>query len=102
MGSKWSQWKADVGQRLRAARETLGMDQGATAEVLGVAANMVSMIESGERGLNPEMAVKLKKKHGITLDYLYADDPSGLAKSLHDKLMKPKPVAAGGRKQHVA
>lgn len=103
MDRKWTRYKAEVGSRLRAVRETLELDQGQLAEILGFGSgNSVSMIEAGERGLDAERAAKLKRARGVTLDYLFADDPSALPKSLHTNLMKPKPIEppAARRQSH--
>jgi transcriptional regulator with XRE-family HTH domain len=63
-----------IGDALRDARERAGISQSALARMTGIAPNIVSRIEAGERP-NPQFATvaRLARALGISLDGLAAD-----------------------------
>lgn len=88
MPPKATEYRKEVGARLRMAREALGMNQGEIAAILSMNPNAVSMIEAGQRGLDPGKAIRLKKARGVSLDFLYSGDASNLNKDLFRELLK--------------
>lgn len=74
-------------------RQVLGFgDRGgqtAFARQLGIAPNHLNMIEHGERGLSPELALELRRFSGVTLEWLYAGEGGGLLPELRQKLFPP-------------
>ena len=103
MPEKKNRYRAEVGMRLRLMREALGLDQEELADILGVGANAVSQYEGGKRGIDPELAAKLKQAKAVTLDWIYAGDPSGLGEKLFKAATRPVAVrAAGASKRKVA
>lgn len=96
---KRTKFREDVGRRLKLLRETLSLTQASMGAVMGSAHNMVSMIEGGERGLDPEDAIRLKNAKGVTLDWLYANDPSALPNHLFKPLMTPRAVPPVGAQE---
>lgn len=91
MPDKVTKHRQEVGLRLRLLREHLNLGQQEFGESIGLTYTGVSMIESGHRGLNPEHACRLKRTHGVTLDWLYVGDVSALPHALHRALTGPRP-----------
>jgi transcriptional regulator with XRE-family HTH domain len=60
-----------VGRRLKALREATGLTQSALARTVGVSPSTISEWESGEKHLDVNVARRMAKKHGFSLDYLY-------------------------------
>lgn len=77
-----------IGNRLRAARLALGLTQKDLYEPLGVKAATWNHWESGKRLPDPLVMTKLKEKHGITMDWIYAGDASALPFSLAKAVLK--------------
>lgn len=71
-----------IGARLRAVRLALGLTQKDLYEPLGVKAATWNHWESGKRLPDPLVMAKLKEMHGISMDWIYAGDPSALPFSL--------------------
>jgi transcriptional regulator with XRE-family HTH domain len=63
-----------LGAALREARERAGLSQSALGQLAGLAPNMISRIESGERP-NPQFATiaRIAKAIGVSLDTIAAD-----------------------------
>ena len=79
-----------VGARLEALRAALGYSAHGQlkhfARQISVKSNHYSMIESGERPLQPAVALRIKQVFGATLDWLYGGDESGLPDRLRRAL----------------
>jgi transcriptional regulator with XRE-family HTH domain len=82
---------AEIGERLKATRKALGFNATVFSRSAGIAQNAYSQYESGVRRLTLVQALKLCNKHGLTLDWLYRGDLSGLPQQLVLKL-SPAPV----------
>lgn len=100
-------YRIEVGARLKLAREALGLNQGEMGKILGINGNAVSMIEDGQRGLDPEKAIRLKKARAISLDYLFFGDAAGLGKEVFKAILKAgapteDPAAPRSPKRKVA
>jgi transcriptional regulator with XRE-family HTH domain len=80
--------RKQAGRNLRAAREALGLTQERLASELGMTPHALSQWESGARRINTFGAVILKRRYGITLDWLFAGDLSGLPHDLALSIQK--------------
>ena len=59
-----------IAQRLRAAREQVGLSQGQVAVMLGLQRPSVSEIEAGRRGVSAEELSKLAEIYNVSLSWL--------------------------------
>jgi|5B_taG_2_1085324.scaffolds.fasta_scaffold322204_1 ribosome-binding protein aMBF1 (putative translation factor) len=75
-----------VGERLKLAREALGLTQTALAEKLGIKQNVLSQWESGKQLIDPLIAALLSSKLGITTDYIYVGNETGLPEEIRKKI----------------
>ncbi len=80
-------WKRQVGRRLRTVRTAAGYRTAREfAEKLSVEENTLTSWERGERLIEPEDLAAVRELTGVTADYIYYDDPSGLPPELAGKL----------------
>lgn len=75
-----------VGDRIRRTREALGMTPTAFSKLVGTDKGTYSKIENGERNFTLPMAIKLKRKKGIPLDWVYCADPARLPSDVFEQL----------------
>ena len=75
-----------VGERLRVTRHVLGLGPRTFAEPAGLEADTYKQIESGERALSVEEATAICRAYGLTLDWVFRGDPSGLEWRLADRI----------------
>jgi transcriptional regulator with XRE-family HTH domain len=75
-----------VSARLKKAREILGMDQHIFAAKAGLLPQTYGPYETGKRDLTLESAKKIRKAHGLTLEFMFfgkiADLPHRIAAHL--------------------
>ena len=57
----------ESGKRIKALRK----EHGLTQEQLGVAANTIARIETGNRGISIDLAIELVVRFETTLDYIF-------------------------------
>ena len=77
----------DVARRLRQVRAALGIaDQRDFGEAASLEQSLYNRFETGKRLLTLQAAMKLCERYGLTLDYLYRGDPSGLPYKLHNDI----------------
>jgi transcriptional regulator with XRE-family HTH domain len=62
--------RADIGKRLRLARETAGVTQLELAEAIGLTRTSIANIEAGRQGLLLEDAAAVARKLRVSLDSL--------------------------------
>ena len=73
------EWKRQVGQRLRAVRVAAGYKTAREfAQRIDVGESAYTNWERGERLIEPEDLRKVRDLTGVTSDYIYYGDPSGL------------------------
>lgn len=60
-----------AGKRIKALRKEHGLTQEQLAEQLGVAANTIARIETGNRGISIDLAIELVVRFETTLDYIF-------------------------------
>ena len=58
-------------KRIKALRRKHGLTQEQLAEQLGVAANTIARIETGNRGISIDLAIELVVRFDTTLDYIF-------------------------------
>lgn len=77
----------DVARRLRLVRRALNIeDQREFGEAANLEQSLYNRFETGRRLLTPQAAMKLCERYGLTLDYLYRGEPSGLPYKLHNDI----------------
>lgn len=76
----------DVARRLRLTRRALGMTQAEVAETCGIGRTAFNQYETGTRLLTLTAALALCGAFGLTLDWLYRGDPSGLPHRLFEAI----------------
>ena len=77
-----------IGQRLRLARDAYGFAQGEFAEAAGLTQHAYNQYENGKRVPSIDVAIALRDRHRLTLDYIYCGDLSGLRFALGDTIRK--------------
>lgn len=75
-----------LGKRLRDTRVALGVKAADICRAIDIDPNRWSQYENGSRKLTMVVAIRLCETYGLTLDWLYRGDPSGLPVRLHQKL----------------
>lgn len=75
-----------AGQRLKVVREALDLTQEKLAEALGVTRSAVNNWEKGIRMPGPAAMSRMAGRYGISLDWIYRGDMSGLRVSLAEKI----------------
>ena len=75
-----------VAQRLRAARSALKLEKKEFAEGAGLSMQVYGPFENGKRDLSLQAAKLLRKRYGLTLEFLYFgninDLPTRISKDL--------------------
>lgn len=71
--------QAEMGKRIRSARESIGMTREELAEVIDVSVQFIADVEYGNKGVSIKTLFLLKQALGVTADYilsgrLYAAD----------------------------
>lgn len=67
-----------IGNRIKAIRLALDMNQTEFARRAGIALNTYNQYESGKSRPQLDIAIKICTTYGVTLDWIYLGDPSGL------------------------
>lgn len=66
--------KKEMGTRIRARREMLGMSRDDFAKKMNVTAKTIANIEYGEKGVTLKNLYKMKQVLGVSVDYLMDGD----------------------------
>lgn len=79
-GSKWPPETSpvEIGQRLELARHVLGLQQNEFAAGAGIPRNTYNQYERGKKRPDIDNGIAIALKYGLTLDWIYLGDPSGL------------------------
>jgi transcriptional regulator with XRE-family HTH domain len=95
----------EIANRLISLRETLKLDQGEFAKTLGIEKNTYNAYERGKRPLTIETAKKIRRRHGISVDWLLFGDV-GQPNEMFIRRIQPEPdvvaKAPARRKRRVA
>ena len=76
----------DIARRLEALMATTGRNQSAFAELVGITQPAMSNYLKGFRRPQLDEAIKIASKTGVTLDWIYLGDRSGLPSRLLEAL----------------
>lgn len=68
----------DIARRVVALRESMDMNQSAFAAFVGLQQSTISNYERADRRPRLDEAIQIQMRTGITLDWLYLGDRSGL------------------------
>jgi transcriptional regulator with XRE-family HTH domain len=80
-----------IARRLIRTRRALGCEtQRALTDEIGIASNQYNIFESGHRRISLGIALLIYERFGISLDWIYCGDASGLPASLQKKLRRSK------------
>jgi transcriptional regulator with XRE-family HTH domain len=71
-----------VGRRIIALRKARGLQQQELAEAIGVAGNTLNGYELGKRPLTMESARRIRRRFGVTIDWLMFGDMGATARDL--------------------
>lgn len=77
-----------IAKRLRQTREALGMKQAEFAERANIPNNTYNQYEQAKGRPSLDFAFKLRDTYGISLDWIYDGDPSGLPHRIAKNLME--------------
>ena len=78
-----TRYKRECGRRLRAVRSALGYDTiRAFADLTGVEEDTLGTWESGRSAVPYYYVAKLKRRFGVTFDWIFDGDPQALPHSL--------------------
>jgi transcriptional regulator with XRE-family HTH domain len=76
----------DIGRRISALRTSMGLNKTAFAEMIGTSQPAVSQYENGVRRPELDVALRIRMRTGVTLDWIYEGDRSGLPLRLASQL----------------
>lgn len=75
-----------ISRRLKMMREAIKLSQAQLCREIGVAQNRWNQYETGERRITLDVALRLKRRFGVTRDWIYDGDISGMPHGLAVKL----------------
>lgn len=76
-----------LGNRLEQTRRALGFPtQKEFCDALKIDKSDWNHFETGTRRITLPLSIKIKQKFGVTLDWIYCADPSGLPMRIAEKL----------------
>lgn len=81
-----------IGERLRSTRQALELSQRDFCAEAGVPPNTYNQYERGVARPSMDNAYRLMDAHRLTLDWIYAGDPSGLRASLLEAIKAQRNV----------
>jgi len=76
----------DVARRMRQTRRALGLTQAEIAEQCQIGRTAYNQYETGTRMLTLTAALHLCEVYGLTLDWFYRGDPSGLPHRVFERI----------------
>ena len=80
--------RKQVAERLKIARDALGMTQVKFADLAGVSPQAYNNWERGRQRPDLDQAIALCRAHGVTLDWIYRGTLAGLRYEVHDAAAK--------------
>jgi transcriptional regulator with XRE-family HTH domain len=76
-----------IGRRLLRTRAALKLSQAEFCRQIGVERNLYNPFEKGRRRITIGVAMKIRGRYGVTLDWIYAGDPYALPSDLYHQLV---------------
>ena len=80
--------RAAVGQRLDALRRTVDLNRITFAAHIGLDSSSYTKIVRGDIGLSSEVAFRTAQKFGVTMDFIYRGDLSGVPETYRAAVLK--------------
>lgn len=77
----------DIGGRITKAREALGVTQKEVCRLIGVGETTWNNWEKGKRRPDPIALARFCNAYGVTLDYIFRDNPQGLPGRILEKII---------------
>lgn len=90
----------DIAERLRWHRELMNMTQDAYADAIGVKRARYSLWETGDHRLSLDGALFLRKRWGLSLDFMYEGIDDALPMTLRNA-WRDRPLVSASRKSKV-
>lgn len=87
--------KEAIGKRLALTREILGLTQAEFADLCNISRNTYNQYERGVNRPPIDAGLVIRDKAGISLDWIYAGDPSTLRWDIANKIKEAR--AGSGR-----
>lgn len=75
-----------IARRLVTTRKAIGLGQSEFCEQIGVEKNVYNPFEKGHRRITVDVALKIRARFGVSLDWIYCGDTSHLPVQLYNKL----------------
>lgn len=75
-----------VGHRLKTLRESLGLTRAEMADANGIDRTNYGRFEDGKRLVTTDVAYRLKRRYGITFDWLYDGEMGSLPLAVAERL----------------
>jgi transcriptional regulator with XRE-family HTH domain len=91
--------KQQVGDRLRVAREALGLEQREMARLYGIDHTKLSHWERGKHYPAPTFIARLWERHRIPADWIYLGEVSGVPHRLADSLLAGAKASAADHQE---
>jgi transcriptional regulator with XRE-family HTH domain len=76
-----------IGRRLLRTRQALKLSQAEFCRQIDVERNLYNPFEKGRRRITIDVAMKIRDRYGVTLDWIYAGDPHALPSGLYHQLV---------------
>lgn len=92
----------DIADRLRRLRVAVGYDRSAAAfaQTVDITPQAWNNYEKGRRRIELDQAMKLVRRYGVSLDWIYRGEPWMLRPELQEKLTpSPPPPRASGKRR---
>ncbi|KAF0111669.1 MAG: putative DNA binding helix-turn helix protein [Rhodospirillaceae bacterium] len=97
MSKKREPKRVEIGGRLTAAREALGLSQVAICREIDVSPSRWNQWEMGGKLPDPLVMAEFSRRYGITMDWIYAGNASGLPHSLVGKVLASSSAQADAK-----
>lgn len=95
MPAKQTPYMVACGQRLTETRQALGFKtKREFANELDFLEDRYGSWENGKNMVQPECVLQLKERWGVTFDWIYFGDPTGLPVRVYNKIQAQKLAAA--------
>ena len=78
----------EIARRLGRLRNVLRMSQAEFCREIGVAPNRWNQYERGQRQITIDVAARIRQRFGVTTDWIYFGDESGLPRRISDQFLE--------------
>ena len=88
MRKKWIREYGDIADRLRISRLALGHTPTTISRLIGMQSSYWHNCESRTRRISVDRAIALKRRTGLTLEWIFDSEISTLPKDIADKIIR--------------